>query len=172
MSAVEWKDLALAFIQDHPHLVGLLVFLLGLGEGIALVSLFIPSSMLFLLIGSAHSAVGGSFWPIWLWGAAGACIGDLLSYGLGRYLKGDAARVWPISRYPYLIPRGEGLVEKWGPLSVIGGKFVGGLRPFIPVAAGMLGMPGTVFVAASSVSCLLWAGAFLAPGYGVTFLLR
>lgn len=171
MPVMEWKDLAVSFIGSHPSLIGLIVFLLGLGEGIAVVSLFVPSSALFLAIGSAHSAAGGEFWPTWLCGAAGALLGDILSYGLGRFFKEDVAKVWPISRHPDLLPKGQAMIERWGMISVIISKFIGGLRPFIPVIAGTLGMPGLLFLAASAVSSLLWAGVFLAPGYGLVSLL-
>ena len=172
MSLSDWKDALLAFMQAHPELIGVIVFLLGFGESIALVSLFVPSTFLFLAIGSAHSAAGGTFWPVWLCGAAGACAGDLVSYGLGHHFKHDVAKVWPISKYPELIPRGQAAFERWGAFSIIGGKFIGGLRPFIPVVAGTMSMPWLIFLSASAFSSLVWAGVFLAPGYGLVSLIR
>lgn len=165
-----WTDAALSLAGEHAYFTVMLVFALGLAESIALISLFVPSTILFLGIGAVHSAAGGEFWPIWLSGAVGACIGDCISYGLGRYFKQDVGKVWPVSRFPDLIPRGQVLCERWGILGIIIGKFVGGLRPFIPVVAGMLSMSWPVFLGASFLSCLIWAGAFLAPGYGVNFM--
>ncbi len=167
-----WWETALAFATEHAHLTALIVFALGFGESIALVSLFIPSTFLFLGIGAIHSAAGGEFWPVWLAGATGAAIGDCVSYALGRYFKEDVRSIWPISKVAHLIPKGEALFERWGFLSIIGGKFIGGLRPFVPVVAGTLSMPISLFVLASAVSSLLWAGVFLAPGYGMTFLMN
>src|SRR5258706_11469047 len=160
MSIAEWKDLVLAFMRSHAHLTGIVVFLLGFGESIALVSLFVPSTILFLGIGGIHSAAGGVFWPIWLAGAAGATVGDCLSFWLGRYFKDDVAKIWPISKYPELIPKGRAAFERWGVLSIIGGKFIGGLRPFIPVVGGTMVMPWAIFIAASAVSSLIWGGVF------------
>ena len=57
-------------------------------------------------------------------------------------------------------------------LSIIGGKFVGALRPFLPLVAGMLDMPWALFLGASAVSSLIWAATFLAPGYGIGFWLQ
>lgn len=168
----QWWDSALLLIEQNAHLTGPVVFALGFGEGIALISLFVPSTFLFLGIGAMHSASGGEFWPIWLAGSAGAALGDCVSYALGRYFKHDVRRVWPIRKYPELIPRGQILFERWGVLSIIGGKFIGGLRPFIPVVAGMLNMPVSLFLLGSVVSSLLWAGVFLAPGYGISFLMN
>lgn len=161
---------ALAFLRDNSELTGLIVFLLGFAESIALVSLFVPSTILFLGIGTAHSAAGGAFVPIWLAGAAGAVLGDIVSYLVGRIFKNDVHKVWPFTRFPDVLPKGRAMFERWGVLSVIGGKFLGMLRPFIPVVAGMMDMPWLLFLLASIVSSLMWAGVFLAPGYGLSLL--
>lgn len=167
-----WMDGLLAFAREHAQLTSLIVFALGLAEGIALVSLFVPSSIIFLGLGAVYSAAGGGFLGVWLAGAAGACVGDCLSYLLGRAFKEDVGRIWPVSRFPDLVPRGRLLFERWGILSIIIGKFVGGLRPFVPIAAGMLNMRWELFLIASATSSLMWAGVFLAPGFGVSFLLK
>lgn len=172
MTSVEdasWVNDALAFFKEHIEYAAAICFLLGLGESIALVSLFVPSTILFLGIGGAYSATGGSFMPIWLAGAAGACIGDCLSYFIGRYFKDDVERVWPFTKMPGLVAKGRVMFERWGALSIVIGKFVGGLRPFIPVVAGIMNMPFPIFMIASAGSSLVWAGAFLAPGYGLTY---
>lgn len=171
-SFMQLWDSALVFIGEHTQFTALLVFVLGFCESIALVSLFVPSTVLFLGIGAVHSAAGGEFWPVWLAGSAGAAIGDCVSFAFGRYFREDVGKVWPISNYPDLIPRGQTLFERWGILSIVGGKFIGGLRPFVPVVAGMLSMPVGLFLLGSGVSSLIWAGFFLAPGYGMTFLMQ
>lgn len=165
-----WASQAMGFLRENTELTGAVVFALGFAESIALVSLFVPSTFLFLAIGTAHSAAGGSFWPIWLAGAAGAVIGDVVSYLLGRYFKNDVHKIWPVSKFPDLIPKGRALFERWGMLSIVFGKFIGALRPFVPIVAGMMDMPWALFLIASIVSSLLWAGIFLAPGYGLTLL--
>ncbi len=170
LSIEGWTDALVTLAREHSQLTVLLVFALGFAESIALVSLFVPSTILFLAIGTVHSAAGGEFWPVWLAGSIGACIGDCVSYGLGRYFKNDVGKVWPIRKFPDLIPKGELFCERWGILGIIVGKFIGGLRPFVPVVAGMLSMSWPLFLSASLLSCLIWAGAFLAPGYGVNLM--
>lgn len=160
----------LAFARDHVAWTPWIVFALGFAESIALVSLFVPSTILFLGIGAVHSASGGQFLEVWIAGAAGAAIGDGISYMLGRIFKDDAHRYWPFSRMPGLLPKGRALFERWGFWSILGGKFIGGLRPFIPVVAGMMHMPWALFGIGSVLSSLAWAGIFLAPGYGIALL--
>lgn len=162
----------LTFFREHGEFAAAICFLLGFAESIALISLFVPSTVLFLGIGGAHSAAGGAFTWIWLAGAAGACLGDCVSYAVGRYFKDGVPALWPFNRFPGLMPKGRSLFERWGPLSIVGGKFVGALRPFIPVVAGMMDMPLPLFLIASAVSSLMWAGVFLAPGFGFSLLVR
>lgn len=148
-----------------------LVFLLGLVEGIPGLSLFVPSSALFLAIGAAHSAAGGSFWELWLAAALGAVVGDCLTYSLGRLLRHDVERLSYFAIHPGALATGHAIFERWGALAVLAGKFTGFARPFIPVVAGIVTMPIPLFIGASAVSSLAWAGAFLAPGYGLKLLI-
>ncbi len=162
----------MAFVRDHVVWTPAIVFVLGFAESIAFVSLFVPSTILFLAIGGLHSAAGGEFVPVWIAGATGAAIGDIISYLAGRTFKADAERIWPFSRMPGLLPKARAMFERWGFWSIIGGKFIGGLRPFVPVVAGMMDMPWLLFVAGSVLSSVIWAGVFLAPGYGLALMPR
>ena len=158
------------FVREHAAWTPAIVFALGFAESIALVSLFVPSTFLFLVIGGLHSAAGGRFVEVWLAGAAGAAIGDVVSYLIGRWFKNDVHMLWPFSRMPGLLPKARAMIERWGFWSIIVAKFIGGLRPFVPVVAGMLDMPWLLLVVASVISSVIWAGVFLAPGYGIAWL--
>ncbi len=165
---VSIKDQLLTLARDHQTLIAPLVFVLGFAESIALVSLFVPSTLLFLGIGAIHHAAGGAFVPVWLAGAAGACLGDLVSYGIGCYFKDRINTVWPFRKYPGFIGKAKELDEKWGALALVGSKFLGMLRPFAPVMAGAISMPWGRFLLASAAGASLWAGVFLSPGYGLS----
>jgi membrane-associated phospholipid phosphatase len=49
--------------------------------------------------------------------------------------------------------------------SLVMGRFVGAIRPFIPAIAGMVRMPAQKYAAATALAAVLWALAFLAPGW-------
>ncbi|MEZ5853239.1 MAG: DedA family protein [Hyphomicrobiaceae bacterium] len=163
---------ALRLIKDHIQFAGPLVFALGLGEGIPGLSLLIPSTALFVAIGGAHGAAGGEFVTLWLAASCGAVIGDCIAYTLGRWLRDDVARLKYFAVHPDALSRGHDLFERWGAFAVLGGKFTGFVRPFIPVVAGIVTMPFALFLVSSIVSSLAWAGVFLAPGYGLTWALN
>jgi membrane protein DedA with SNARE-associated domain len=164
-----WESIV-GFVRAHVAWTPVIVFVLGFAESIAFVSLFVPSTALFLIIGGLHSAAGGAFVPVWIAGAVGAAIGDVISYFAGRYFKNDVDRVWPFSSMPQLVPTARSLFDRWGFFSLIGAKFFGGLRPFVPVVAGIVEMPVAIFIVGAIVSSLLWAGVFLSPGYGLKLL--
>lgn len=166
------RDQALAVVKQHVALAEPLVFILGFAESIAFVSLFVPSSVLFLGIGGLHSAAGGSLLTTSLAGGAGAFAGDIISYLAGRYFKSDIGNVWPFTRNPEWYVATVAFFRRWGFMSVIGGKFLGFMRPFIPVVAGASGMPFPLFLLASAVSSLMWATVFLSPGYGIAWFTR
>jgi membrane protein DedA with SNARE-associated domain len=167
MTADSFKDAVVTFLRDHQSLAEPIVFALGFAEGIPLLSWFVPSSALFLAIGSLYGGAGGDIYQLWAAAAAGAVVGDCVTYTLGRFLKDDAQHVWPLSRHAGWLPRGHALFERWGVLVVIGGKFLGFMRPFIPVVAGIVEMPVALFLIASVVSSVAWAGAFLVPSWGI-----
>ena len=171
-SLAAWKDQALNLVREHIVLAEPIVFLLGFCEGIAFLSLLVPSSVLFLGIGGMHGAAGGQFWTTWLAGALGAFLGDIISYLLGRYFKNEIVQVWPLNRRPEWYAATVAIFRKWGILSILGGKFLGFMRPFLPVVAGAAHMAWPAFLFASALSSLAWSGAFLAPGYGLMALVR
>ena len=59
-------------------------------------------------------------------------------------------------------------MRRYGEFGVITSKFGGVIRPVVPLIAGAMGMSTIRFFIASPVSCLIWAGACLSPGYALT----
>lgn len=170
MTTEGFKDTVMGFIREHIAFTEPIVFVMGFAEGIPGLSLLVPSSALFLGIGAVHGAAGGSFWLVWIAASLGAVIGDCVTYAIGRRYKGSVSSLPILRRYPGWETHGQLLLERWGVFAVVGGKFLGFMRPFIPVVAGALEMPFLLFLPASIVSSFAWAGTFLAPGYGVKWL--
>ncbi len=162
---------ALQLVRDHIAYAEPIVFALGLGESLVIVSLFIPSTALFLAIGGIHSAAGGEFIPLWIAASIGAFIGDVISYALGRYFSDNPQVSWLLRANPRFYVTARHFTRHWGIWGIIFSKFLGTLRPFVPVVAGAMSMRWPGFIAASFVSCFLWAGTFLAPGYGFMWLM-
>ncbi len=148
------------------------VFALAFGESLAFISLLVPATVALVGIGALVGASGLDFIPIWIAASLGAAAGDWLSYWFGVTYKEPIAAVWPLSRYPNLIPRGERFVERFGIYAIFLGRFFGPLRASVPLAAGILAVAFWPFQLANFVSAFVWAGALLAPGtFGVRLLM-
>lgn len=155
----------LDYLQAHPGLVEIVLFILAFGESLVLVSFLIPSTVLFLGIGALHEAAGGSFLPIFMAGAAGAFLGDVASFWIGWYLKDDLPNRWPFRKNPKWLGDATAFVHKWGVWSLILSKFMGPFRSIAPAVAGVLGMQQPKFLAATAVASILWSLVLLAPPY-------
>lgn len=170
MSFEGFKTAMIELVREHIRLAEPLVFIMGFAEGIPGLSFLVPSTALFLAIGGIHSAAGGTFVPMWIAASVGAILGDLVVYWLARLYKDEVARLPVFNRYPGWLTQGRLLFAKWGVLTIVVGKFLGFMRPFVPAVAGVLEMPLWQFVPASVLSSFAWAGIFLAPGYGIIWL--
>jgi membrane protein DedA with SNARE-associated domain len=141
-----------------------IVFALAFGESLAFISLLIPAWGALVAIGALIGSSGIKFWPIWVAAALGAAFGDWLSYWIGLKLEDAAANVWPLSRHPDLIPRGEAFMKKWGAPGIFIGRFFGPLRAVVPLVAGIFEMPFWLFQIANFSSAFVWAAMLLTIG--------
>jgi membrane protein DedA with SNARE-associated domain len=122
------------FVRDHQAWAAPIVLVLAFGESLAFISLLIPAWGALVAIGAMLGGSGINFWPVWIAGAIGAALGDWLSYWFGYRYKEQVAHMWPLSRYPEILPRGKAFVEKWGVPSIFIGRFFGPLRASVPLA--------------------------------------
>lgn len=155
------------FVRDHQMWAPPIVFGLAFAESLAFVSLVVPAWGALIAIGALIGGNGLSFWPVWIAGALGAAFGDWLSYWIGLKLEHAVARIWPLSRHPELIPRGEAFVKKWGALGIFLGRFFGPLRAAVPLVAGIFEMPFWRFQTANFTSAFVWAAMLLTIGDGI-----
>ena len=104
----------------------------------------------------------------WAWARpANAIVGDIVSYWVGRRFKYAAFRVWPLSRLPEMVSKGERFFHRFGPWAVFIGRFFGPARAVIPLIAGIFVMPLVLFQAVNVSSAFVWAFVLLAPGAGL-----
>ena len=69
--------------------------------------------------------------------------------------------------HPEWLESGEAFFHRHGGISIALGRFIGPIRPVIPVVAGMLGMPARYFYFINIISAVVWSPAYLLPGYFV-----
>jgi len=163
-----YVDQIIAFVRDNAAWAPAIVFALAFGESLAFISLLIPAWGALVAIVALIGPSGISFWPIWIAAALGAACGDWLSYWIGLKLEYSVQHIWPLSRHPNLIPRGEAFMKKWGIPGIFIGRFFGPLRAAVPLIAGIFEMPFWYFQFANFTSAFVWAAVLLTFGDGIS----
>ncbi|MDX2157112.1 MAG: DedA family protein [Hyphomicrobiaceae bacterium] len=157
------------FVQEHRAWAAPIVLVLAFCESMAFVSLVLPFWGILVAIGTVVSANGGGeFWTIMTAAAVGAALGDWVSYWIGYHYHKQIAGMWPISKYPDLLPAGHRFFEKWGPWAIVLGRFSGPLRASIPIVAGAVEMPRLTFQIANWVSAFIWAASLMLFGDAIS----
>jgi len=160
----DYAHVLASFVRDHQAWAAPIVLVLAFGESLAFISLLIPAWGALVAIGALIGASDLNFWLLCIAGGIGAALGDWISYWFGYKYKEKVAQMWPLSRYPDILPRGEAFVRRWGVPSIFIGRFFGPLRASVPLAAGIFEMPYWSFQIANFVSAFIWAGTLLLFG--------
>lgn len=164
MEGTRWVAI-LDWISLNPFAAGAVIFLIAFCDALLLVGIAVPAAPLLFAIGTLIG-LGHLDGPYaLLCAAAGAFCGDGLSYLLGRRYGDRLRTLWPFSRYPQWLDRSERLFRRHGMKSLLIGRFVGAIRPFLPAIAGTIRMPGARYVIATGVAATAWAIGFIGPGW-------
>ena len=162
----------LEFMRMNQGWAPAIVAVLAFGESLAFISLLLPAWAALVGMGALISAGEINFWPIWVAASIGAALGDWLSYWIGRKLEHTVQNIWPLSRHPELIPKGEVFMKKWGVAGIFIGRFFGPLRASVPLVAGIFEMPFWRFQFANFTSAFVWAAVLLTLGDVVAKAIR
>lgn len=161
----EWLVALNTWLSENPQWLGLSLFLVACLECLAIVGLILPGTVMIfaiaVLAGSGVLSLGEAL----LIGFAGGLLGDLLSYWLGRRYHQAIRSIRVLRNHPEWLMRAETYFERYGIASLLVGRFIGPLRPMLPLTAGMLDMPFARFLLVSLVASAGWSMAYLLPGW-------
>jgi undecaprenyl-diphosphatase len=153
------------WLADSPIFLLILIALVAFLESFALLGVFVPGVVFLFSLSAIANATGVGPVPVMIAGALGAIVGDIGSFVIGQSLQKKASDWSWFKRHQNWLDQGEWFIRRWGWLSVIVGRFLGPLRPVIPLVAGTLGMPSKQFIPLSLLTVCFWAPAYLLPGY-------
>ncbi len=160
-----WFDSTVAWISAHPQAAGGVVFLIAFCDALVVLGILVPALPLLFAVGTLVG-LGHLSGPYAITCAAlGALLGDGLSFWIGHRWGPRLRGKWPFHRYPQLLDRGETLFRRHGAMGIVIARYVGPVRPFVPVVAGMLRMPLKRYLPASLFAGITWGAAFIAPGW-------
>lgn len=154
-----------AWLHAHPDWVLLMVFGLAALEALAVIGSIIPAVPIMVALTLLAGSMDINVWAVLTAAVAGAIVGDGISYAIGRRFQHDIEHVWPFRTHPHWLEASEAFVQRHGGKGLIIGRFIGPIRAFVPLAAGIFQMPLRRFLWFNVISALLWAPPNILPGY-------
>ena len=152
------------WLKDNPEWIAVGVFGAAFIESFALIGVIIPGVVLLAVI-SGMAASTLSVFELVLIAYVASFLADILSFLLGTGISKSIDNLWPFNKYPNLLVQGRSFVKRFGILGVFLGKFIGPIRPLLPLTAGSLGMNFKYFLTVEVFSSFLWALLYTVPGY-------
>ena len=129
---------------------------------------FLPGDSL-LFVAGALCAVGGMDLYV-LMGllTTAAILGDALNYSIGRFV-GNKVFSWEDSRWfnRKAFDQAHAFYEKYGPITIVLGRFMPFIRTFAPFVAGVAHMRYPIFAFYNIVGGILWVCSLTALGYWI-----
>jgi len=168
----DWLNSMATWLESYPEWLGLALFLVACSECLAIVGLLMPGTVLLFAIavmaGSGALGLGETL----LLGFFGGLLGDVLSYGLGFRFKNRIGQLPLLRHHPEWLAATERYFQRFGAISLLIGRYIGPLRPLLPMVAGMLRMPFWRFLLISLLAAAGWSIAYLLPGWATGAALR
>lgn len=164
MDSSRW-DAILDWISRHPLAAGAVIFLIAFCDALLFLGVAVPATPLLFAVGTMVGLGHIDPWYAVACATAGAFCGDGVSYVAGRRYGHSLQTRWPFKNNPQWLERGHHTFRRHGMKSLVIGRFVGAIRPFIPAIAGMVGMSSRKYVAATALGAVVWALALLVPGW-------
>jgi membrane protein DedA with SNARE-associated domain len=152
------------WISHNPDLALIIVFGIAFIESIAVIGLFMPGWLLLVGVGILIGTGNINFYFASLSCFIGAVFGEYLSFMLGQHFK-EKVYQWPLfKRHPNWLLSAENFFLRYGIASIALGRFIGPVRAFAPLLAGVSSMPMLKFQITNIISAILWAPIYLMPG--------
>ncbi|GLQ32461.1 bifunctional DedA family/phosphatase PAP2 family protein [Litoribrevibacter albus] len=165
-------DSILDWLNLNPEWFLLGVFLTAFSESLAIIGLIMPGAFLMFALMVMAGNQDFSLQAVLIWSFFGAVLGDAVSFYFGRTFKDRIPSFWPFNRNPQWLQQGQSFFDQHGGKSIFVGRFVGPVRPIIPMIAGMLAMPSGKFLAVNIISAVGWAICYVIPGYIIGAAMR
>ncbi len=168
----QWLETLTQWLAGHPQWLGLALLIVACMECLAVVGLIIPGTVLVFAIAVLAGSGVLSLVETLLLGFIGGLIGDLLSYALGRRYHQGIRSLRGLRDHPEWLVQAEHYFQRYGVASLLVGRFIGPLRPMLPMTAGMLDMPFGRFLLVSLCAAAGWSMAYLLPGWSAGAAIR
>lgn len=157
-------ELFTSWISQNADWALLIVFAIAFAESLAVIGLLIPGWLLLVGVGVLIGTGNINFYLASLCCFIGAVLGESISYLVGVHYQENVHRWKVFKRHPHWMTNTETFFRRYGIASIALGRFVGPVRAFVPLLAGMTGMSNVRFQVTNVLSAMVWAPTYLVPG--------
>ena len=165
-------DQILDWLNQNPEWFLFTVFLTAFSESLAVIGLIMPGAFLMFALMVMAGNQAFPLGDVLVWAFIGAVLGDAISFYFGRIFKHKIPHIWPFKKKPQWLHQSKTFFDKHGGKSIFIGRFVGPVRPLIPMVAGMMSMPSMRFLIVNLLSAIGWAICYVLPGYIIGSAIR
>jgi len=154
------------FIENHGHLVYVLLFAIIFVETGLVVMPFLPGDSLLFIVG-AFAATGLLDYSLSCGLLLTAAIaGDQLNYSIGKYF-GPKVFQWENSRFfnKKAFDKAHSFYERYGGITIVLARFMPFIRTFVPFVAGVAAMSRRKFVFFNVLGAAIWVFGIITAGY-------
>lgn len=167
-----WLDGITGWLAANPSWLSVAVFLIAFVECLAIAGIIVPGTVVLFAVAALAGSGILPLSEVLLLGFLGGLLGDAISYFLGRRFHQNIRRLPGLRTHPEWIGTAEAYFQRYGIASLLVGRFIGPLRPMLPMVAGMFDMPFPRFAAVSVVAAAGWSVAYLLPGWAAGAAVR
>ena len=158
-------DGVILWLQQNPEWVAWGIFFAAFVESFAIIGIFVPGVVLLAVISGMAASADMHVASVLIIVYSASCIADISSYFIGVRLHKRIDSIWPFKTNPGWLIKGKEFFKTYGILGVFIGRFIGPVRPVMPITAGSMGMKFKHFLGVDLFSGLIWAPMYSLPGY-------
>lgn len=154
-------QLVTTLVFEHIFILALVISFL---ESVPVLGTFTPGTLFMIFFGFTASTNGVNIGYVILAGFIGAVLGDFIGYLMGKY-----AGQWMINHKKLLkqvhIETGRAFFSRHGGKSILIGRFVGVIRPIVPLIAGSIHMSMRKFLFWNMLGAFMWVTLYMVLGF-------
>jgi undecaprenyl-diphosphatase len=159
----EFNEL-IVWLERNPQWIAVGIIGASFVESFALIGIIIPGVVLLAVI-SGLAATSLSIFEVVMLAYFSSLLSDIASFFIGFSLRNSLSKLWPFRNHPEFLINGQKFFKRYGMIGLFVGKFIGPIRPLLPITAGSLNMNKKSFFLIEILSCFLWALIYTIPGY-------
>lgn len=167
-----WLDSITGWLAVNPSWLSAAIFLIAFIECLAIAGIIVPGTVVLFAVAALAGSGILPLSEVLLLGFLGGILGDVVSYFIGRRFHQGIRRLPGLRTHPEWIGSAETYFQRYGIASLLVGRFIGPLRPMLPMVAGMFDMPFPRFAAVSVLAAAGWSIAYLLPGWAAGAAVR